>query len=52
VIGFQALLAPWAVPLALSVAALGVWILRAGSPNPGAQRSPTEATPLPATPPE
>ena len=46
VIGFQALLAPWAVPLALSVAALGVWILRAGAPIPDAQPSPTEV-PLP-----
>jgi len=29
VIGFQAMLAPWCVPLALAVGALGVWLLRA-----------------------
>jgi hypothetical protein len=51
VIGFQALLAPWAVPLALSVAALGAWILRTGSPIPDAQLSSTDVRPLPAPPP-
>src|SRR3954447_22045361 len=34
-IGFQALLAPWAVPLALSIGALGIWILRTGAPDRG-----------------
>ncbi len=28
VVGFQALLAPWAIPLGLAVAALGVWMIR------------------------
>jgi hypothetical protein len=32
--GYKALLAPWGIPLALAMAALGVWLLRA-------QRSPS-----------
>ena len=32
ILGYQALLSPWAVPLGLSVLALGVWMVRA-QPN-------------------
>jgi hypothetical protein len=37
-LGFHALLSPWAVPLGLSVSALGVWMIRTG-PAPATRRS-------------
>jgi hypothetical protein len=47
-LGYQALLSPWAVPLGLSVGALGVWLIRTG-PAPATRRSGT-GSPQPAIP--
>jgi hypothetical protein len=50
VIGFQALLSPWCVPLALAVGALGVWLLRAAPAAPpavAAEAPPSEGPPVP-----
>ena len=46
--GFQALLSPWAVPLGLSVGALGVWLIRTSPAR--AARTAGAGSPLPATP--
>jgi hypothetical protein len=40
VLGYNALLSPWAVPLALSVLSLGVWMIR---PQPSAVAQPEAA---------
>lgn len=34
IIGFQSLLSPFAIPLALSVTAMGIWFIRNGDPHP------------------
>jgi hypothetical protein len=35
IIGFQSLLSPFAIPLALSVTAMGIWFIRNGDRHPG-----------------
>ena len=47
-IGFQAMLAPWCVPLALAVGALGVWLLRAtpAAPDARSEARPSEGQPV------
>jgi hypothetical protein len=47
-LGYQAMLAPWAVPLGLSVAALGVWLIRTSPAR--APRRPGTGSPQPAIP--
>jgi hypothetical protein len=44
VLGFNALLSPWAVPLGLSVLSLGVWMMR---PQPSTASRPVSASPEP-----
>lgn len=46
ILGFRALLSPWAVPFALGVGALGIWMLRT---TPGAPTAPDRPAAAPAT---
>jgi hypothetical protein len=48
-VGYQALLSPWAVPLGLSVGALGVWLIRA-MPARAARRATGAGSPEPVIP--
>ena len=45
--GFQALLAPWAIPLALGVGALGIWMLRSSPPATAEPDPAVAAAPAP-----